>query len=128
MVNHLHNTTSRKGSALAGNIEPHKGGDVSTAQAKGNEARASKESSPAMILNPGTKEKDGKAEDNQGKRDWVGLFDATKLAAKGMNLSYISHVIQEGEVVVKLTEEDVEEENGVWAKAIVLYVVGSCES
>jgi len=31
----------------------------------------------------------------QGKRDWIGLFDATKLAAKGMNLSYIPPKIQE---------------------------------
>ncbi|KAK4731500.1 hypothetical protein R3W88_024488 [Solanum pinnatisectum] len=45
-----------------------------------------------------------------------------------MNLSYIPRVIQEGEVVVQLTEEDMEEENGVWAQAIVLYVVGNTPS
>ncbi|KAK6780120.1 hypothetical protein RDI58_022304 [Solanum bulbocastanum] len=36
-----------------------------------------------------------------------------------MNLSYIPHVIQEGELVVQLTEEDVEEENGVWAQVFL---------
>ncbi|KAL3330500.1 hypothetical protein AABB24_034364 [Solanum stoloniferum] len=128
MVNRLHNTTPRQESALAGNIDPHKRGDASTAQAKGIEAGASKASSPNTILNPGTKKKDGKAEDNQGKRDWVGLFYATKSAAKGMNLSYIPPLIQEGEVVVQLTKEDVEEENGVWEKTIVLYVVGNTPS
>ncbi|KAK6777836.1 hypothetical protein RDI58_024554 [Solanum bulbocastanum] len=45
-----------------------------------------------------------------------------------MNLSYIPLVIQEGEVVVQLTKEDVEEENGVWEKAIVLYVVENTPS
>ncbi|KAH0639330.1 hypothetical protein KY290_036591 [Solanum tuberosum] len=126
MVNHVHNATPRQGSALAQNLDPQKGGGG--VLAKGNEIVTSKASSPYVILNPGTKEKDGKAENNQGKRVWVGLFYATKLAAKGMNLSYIPRVIQEGEMVVQLTEEDVEEENEVWVQAVVLYVVGNTPS
>ncbi|KAG5585997.1 hypothetical protein H5410_046431 [Solanum commersonii] len=89
MVNHLYNATPRQGIT-------------------------SKESTPDVILNSGTKEKGGKAKENQGRRVWVGIFYATKLAAKGMDLSYIPRVIKEGEVVVQLTEEDVEEENGVF--------------
>lgn len=51
------------------------------------------------------------------------MFDAFKLVAKGMNLSYIPPVIQEGEVVIQLMEEDVDGVNGVWPKAIMMYVV-----
>lgn len=44
-----------------------------------------------------------------GVRSWAGLFSENKLAAKGMNLSYIPPVIHDGEVVIQLLEEDIDE-------------------
>nr|XP_033512476.1 uncharacterized protein LOC117277165 [Nicotiana tomentosiformis] len=42
-----------------------------------------------------------------------------------MNLSYIPPVLQDGEVVMQLLEEDIAEENQKWNRAIILYVVGN---
>ncbi|XP_075085157.1 uncharacterized protein LOC142168375 [Nicotiana tabacum] len=47
-----------------------------------------------------------------------------KLAMKGMNLQFIEPVTQNGEKIVKLDLEDIEQENDKWSSAIVLYVIG----
>nr|XP_016436483.1 PREDICTED: uncharacterized protein LOC107762630 [Nicotiana tabacum] len=60
-----------------------------------------------------------------GGRSWAGLLHENKFAAKGMNPAYIPPVIQEGEVVVQLLEEDIAEENQKWNRAIIMYVVGN---
>lgn len=60
-----------------------------------------------------------------GERSWAGLLHENKFAAKGMNLSCIPPVIQDGEVVVQLLEEYIAEENQKWNRAIFLYVVGN---
>ncbi|XP_059285740.1 uncharacterized protein LOC132039223 [Lycium ferocissimum] len=56
-----------------------------------------------------------------GRRIWAALMDRNKLAAKGINLTYIPLVIQEGEVVVQLQEEDLEAENGKWKQAAIIF-------
>ncbi|XP_019248547.1 PREDICTED: uncharacterized protein LOC109227808 [Nicotiana attenuata] len=43
---------------------------------------------------------------------------------KGMNIQFIAPIIQNGEKIVKLDLEDVEQENDKWRSAIVLYVIG----
>ncbi|KAH0765131.1 hypothetical protein KY285_001002 [Solanum tuberosum] len=42
------------------------------------------------------------------RKTWKGLFRAANLGARGMELSYMPPVIQEGKPVVKLSEEYVE--------------------
>ncbi|XP_019237696.1 PREDICTED: uncharacterized protein LOC109217865 [Nicotiana attenuata] len=42
-----------------------------------------------------------------------------------MNLSYIPPVVQDGEVVIQLLEDDIEEEQQKWNRALILYVVGN---
>ncbi|KAF3631435.1 hypothetical protein FXO38_26667, partial [Capsicum annuum] len=60
-----------------------------------------------------------------GQRAWAGLFDANCLTAKGMNLTYIPPIIEEGEVMVQLEREDVVEGNTKWKQALIMYVVGN---
>lgn len=45
-----------------------------------------------------------------------------------MNLTYIPPLLQKGEVVVKLTDGDIEVEDTMWLRAIVMYVVGNTSS
>lgn len=47
-------------------------------------------------------------------RSQARLLQENKLAAKGMNLTYILPVIKDGEVVVQLMDEDIEEEKLKW--------------
>lgn len=42
---------------------------------------------------------------------WVNLFEANKMASKGMELKFIPPMIIEGEKVVELAQEDVASEN-----------------
>nr|XP_009759342.1 PREDICTED: uncharacterized protein LOC104211900 [Nicotiana sylvestris] len=42
---------------------------------------------------------------------------------KGMNLQFIAPIIQNGEKIVQLDPEDVEQENEKWRSVIVLYVI-----
>ncbi|KAG5581461.1 hypothetical protein H5410_052088 [Solanum commersonii] len=63
-----------------------------------------------------------------GRKTWKGLFQVVNLGARGMELSYVPSVIQEGKPVVKLSEEDVEIENEIWGNAIILYVIGNTPS
>lgn len=60
-----------------------------------------------------------------GGRSWAGLFSENKLAGKGTNLSYIPPVLQDGEIVVQLLEDDIVEEQQKWNRALILYVVGN---
>lgn len=59
-------------------------------QGKGNETVISGKTVGVVEgLNPVRKGKGVEGEGTQGNRDWIGLFDASKQAAKGMNLSYV---------------------------------------
>lgn len=51
-----------------------------------------------------------------------------KIVAEGMNLSYLPPMIEEGEIVVHLLQEDIEVENQKWNKALIMYMVGSTPS
>ncbi|XP_019255064.1 PREDICTED: uncharacterized protein LOC109233643 [Nicotiana attenuata] len=42
-----------------------------------------------------------------------------------MDLTYVPPVIQEGEVVVQILEEDIAEEKQKWNRALIMYVVGN---
>ncbi|XP_019250862.1 PREDICTED: uncharacterized protein LOC109229762 [Nicotiana attenuata] len=47
------------------------------------------------------------------------------MAAKGMDLSFIAPTIKNGQVIVELSKEEVEEETQKWKQTLILYVVGS---
>ncbi|KAG5580213.1 hypothetical protein H5410_050840 [Solanum commersonii] len=70
-------------------------------QDKGNETMSKYGRSYNRGTGHGVKDKGEEGIAIQGKRDWIGLFDATKLAAKGMNLSSIDD--DEEEVLFKGT-------------------------
>ncbi|XP_019239744.1 PREDICTED: uncharacterized protein LOC109219729 [Nicotiana attenuata] len=59
---------------------------------------------------------------------WASVVTGSKLASKGMNLRYIPPSIQEGKTIVKLEQEDIEEESAKWRMAIILYVIGDSPS
>ncbi|XP_075108979.1 uncharacterized protein LOC142180802 [Nicotiana tabacum] len=50
------------------------------------------------------------------------------MASKGMNLRYIPPSIQKGKTIVKLEQEDIEEESEKWKMAIIMYVIGDSPS
>lgn len=50
------------------------------------------------------------------------------MASKGMSLRYVPASIQEGKTIVKLEQEDIEEESAKWRLAIILYVIGESPS
>ncbi|XP_019267318.1 PREDICTED: uncharacterized protein LOC109244650 [Nicotiana attenuata] len=47
---------------------------------------------------------------------------------KGMNLQFIAPIVQNGEKMVKLEADDVEQETEKWKNAIVIYVIGESPS
>lgn len=55
---------------------------------------------------------------------WANVVACNKLAAKGMNLEYITPIIQEGKKVVQLEKEDIDEGTVNWKQSIILYVIG----
>lgn len=58
------------------------------------------------------------------KKSWANLFATNKLAVKGMNLSYIAHVIVKGEKIIEILSEDTEEEDEKWKPSLVICVTG----
>nr|XP_009770224.1 PREDICTED: uncharacterized protein LOC104220956 [Nicotiana sylvestris] len=110
------------------NVTPVAIGDASTSRAKPNETVTN-----SMVKEQGNETMNIRAEEdrqNQTKptnlgRSWAGLLQDNKLAAKGMDLTYIPPVIQEGEVVVQILEEDIAEEKQKWNRALIMYVVGN---
>ncbi|XP_019241918.1 PREDICTED: geranylgeranyl transferase type-2 subunit beta 1-like [Nicotiana attenuata] len=80
--------------------------------------------------NQGTVEKtkdDGKQTESRIKT-WANVVVGNKLAMKGMNLQFIAPIVQNGEKMVKLEAEDVEQETEKWKNAIVIYVIGESPS
>ncbi|KAK6796159.1 hypothetical protein RDI58_003860 [Solanum bulbocastanum] len=63
-----------------------------------------------------------------GRKNWKGLFQDTIIGAKGMELSYVPLVLQDGKPLVKLSEEDVEIGNETWSIATILYVIRNTPS
>ncbi|KAK4356666.1 hypothetical protein RND71_025637 [Anisodus tanguticus] len=78
-----------------------------------------------IVLGIGDQNRDGstpqqenlRAEEDLSKPDgkaWIGLFHNTRLGARGMDLEYVPPIIQEGQVIVQLTEADVEAGCEIW--------------
>lgn len=63
-----------------------------------------------------------------GRKTWKGLFQDTNVGARGMELSYVTPVLQDVKPIVQLSEEDVKVGNEVWSNAIILYVIGNTPS
>ncbi|KAH0717608.1 hypothetical protein KY285_013639 [Solanum tuberosum] len=59
------------------------------------------------------------------KPKWVNLFQGNRLAAQGITLQYVAHVVHNGETVVELSKIEVELETQRWKHALILYVVGA---
>ncbi|KAH0778089.1 hypothetical protein KY290_009500 [Solanum tuberosum] len=53
------------------------------------------------------------------------LFQGNRLAAQGMTLQYVAHVVRNGETMVELSKTEVELETQRWKHALILYVVGA---
>ncbi|MCE5167323.1 hypothetical protein HAX54_048240, partial [Datura stramonium] len=60
----------------------------------------------------------------QESTSWSSLFTGNRLQNRGMNLSYVAPVVQEGKKVVQLQALEVYKKTEKWRKAIILYVVG----
>ncbi|XP_019235628.1 PREDICTED: uncharacterized protein LOC109215961 [Nicotiana attenuata] len=58
------------------------------------------------------------------QREWEMLFNRNKMAARGMNLSYIALIIQDGVKIVELNKEKIEKGSAKWRQSLILYVVG----
>lgn len=58
---------------------------------------------------------------NSGIQSWASVVTGNKMASRGMNLQFIVPMIHEGEKIVQLDPEDIENEK--WSSAIVLYVI-----
>ncbi|XP_019256828.1 PREDICTED: uncharacterized protein LOC109235244 [Nicotiana attenuata] len=79
---------------------------------------------------PSTVEKtkeEGKQMETQAQT-WANVVVGNKLAMKGMNLQFIAPIVQNGEKMVKIEGEDVEQETAKWKNAIVIYVIGDSPS
>ncbi|KAH0664989.1 hypothetical protein KY285_026195 [Solanum tuberosum] len=83
----------------------------------------------------GNKESQGEIRSSQGsgiedlkevepKKKWVNFFNSNRLSAKGMNLSYITPVMKNGEKVIELKKEEIDKATEEWKQALILYVVG----
>ncbi|XP_019244458.1 PREDICTED: uncharacterized protein LOC109224325 [Nicotiana attenuata] len=103
-------------------------GGASTSKANSNETVTTsvlREQSNGTMIIRAEEEKQNQTRPTNFGRSWVGLLHENKLAAKGMDLTYVPPVIQEGEVVVQIQEEDIVEEKQKWNRAIIMYVVGN---
>lgn len=58
-------------------------------------------------------------------KKWANFFDTNRLSAKGMNLSYVTPVMKNGEKVIKLKKEEIDKATEEWKQALILYVVGN---
>ncbi|XP_009767593.1 uncharacterized protein [Nicotiana sylvestris] len=60
---------------------------------------------------------------NKGK-SWANLVVGNTFAARGMRLSFVAPVIQNGEKIVELQNEEIEKEAEKWKTSVIMYVVG----
>lgn len=59
----------------------------------------------------------------KGIHTWASVVAGNKFASKGMNLNYVAPTIKDGQKVIQLELEDIEERNIKWGLAIILYVI-----
>ncbi|XP_070019473.1 uncharacterized protein [Nicotiana sylvestris] len=59
-----------------------------------------------------------------GGKAWVMLFEENKMAPRGMDLTFIPPAIVEGEVVVELEHEDMDNEIEKWKYVAIAYAIG----
>ncbi|XP_009774607.1 uncharacterized protein [Nicotiana sylvestris] len=64
---------------------------------------------------------------NEGK-SWANLVTGNTFAARGMGLSFVAPVIQNGEKIVELQKEEIEKEAEKWKITVIMYVVGDTPS
>lgn len=68
-------------------------------------------------------------EEPQAKRPenttWANLVENNRFGLRGMNLSFVAPIIQNGETIVELAKNEVEKETEKWRNALILYVVGN---
>uniref|UniRef100_K4CDK9 Uncharacterized protein n=1 Tax=Solanum lycopersicum TaxID=4081 RepID=K4CDK9_SOLLC len=62
------------------------------------------------------------------EKPWVNLFATNRMAARGMNLTYIPPIIVEGEKLVEILAEDIAQDEVKWKPSMVVYVVGTAPS
>ncbi|KAH0724790.1 hypothetical protein KY284_000655 [Solanum tuberosum] len=86
------------------------------------EANGDKESQGEIRSSQGSDIQDPKKAEPEKK--WVNLFNSNRLSAKGMNLSYITPIMKNGEKVIELKKEEIDKATEEWKQALILYVVG----
>ncbi|KAG5615152.1 hypothetical protein H5410_014976 [Solanum commersonii] len=57
------------------------------------------------------------------EKPWANQFATDRMAARGMNLTYIAPIIVDGEKVVEILAEDVAEDDVKWKPLVVVYMV-----
>ncbi|KAG5581215.1 hypothetical protein H5410_051842 [Solanum commersonii] len=62
------------------------------------------------------------------EKPWTNLFATNRMAARGINLTYIAPIIVDGEKVVEILAEDLAEDDVKWKPSVVVYVVGTAPS
>ncbi|XP_060210241.1 uncharacterized protein LOC132637115 [Lycium barbarum] len=90
------------------------------------------EASSSEIQNNGVQYADGnpipvttqKEELAKTQASWATLVAGNKYASKGMTLTFIAPVIENGEKIVELQRAEVAKGTEKWNKAVILYVVG----
>ncbi|XP_019239960.1 PREDICTED: uncharacterized protein LOC109219951, partial [Nicotiana attenuata] len=110
------------------NVSPVTIGDASTSRAKLNDTVTNsivKEQGNGTVTVRAEEDKQNQTKPTILGRSWAGLLHDNKLAAKGMDLTYVPPVIQEGEVVVQILEDDIAEEKQKLNRALIMYVVGN---
>lgn len=58
-----------------------------------------------------------------GGNFWANLVAGNTFVARGMGLTYVAPMIQNGEKIVELQQAEVEKETEKWKMAVILYVV-----
>lgn len=57
-------------------------------------------------------------------KSWANLVAGNTFAARGMRLTYVASMIQNGEKIVELHQAEIEKETEEWKMTVILYVVG----
>lgn len=60
----------------------------------------------------------------ENNKEWKNLFYENSMAARGMNLNFVSPTMKNGKKIIELNKLEFEKENAKWKQALILYVVG----
>lgn len=61
-------------------------------------------------------------------KSWANLVAGNTFAARGMRLTYVASMIQNGEKIVELQQAEIEKKTEKWKMAVILYAVGDTPS